>query len=177
MLLQDKLADEIVANLNHDVMCMTYLSSIKSYVEANIQILATYTGVTPVGAPDPLSGPIQLTLTVTPSIVLGNNVRAFLSALKEPNPSAFIEAIFTECISDIISGPITHTLSAKAIYKVNNFLESELKELKEASDYRDCWKIVCGPIVRTFLSMVALPATIPTVTSSGTGTTVINKVL
>ena len=60
MLLSDGLANEIVSNLDHSEMCLTYLRSIKSYVESNIIINANYVGVTPTGTPDPLNGPIQL---------------------------------------------------------------------------------------------------------------------
>lgn len=77
MLLADSLANEIVSNLNHSVMCLTYLSSIKSYVESNIIINATYVGVTPTGTPDPLNGLIKLVLTLTPTMVSGQKVIAF----------------------------------------------------------------------------------------------------
>lgn len=177
MLLADSLANEIVSNLNHSVMCLTYLSSIKSYVESNIIINATYVGVTPTGTPDPLNGSIKLVLTLTPTMVSGQKVIAFLKALKEPNPNAFIQAVFSELIADIISGPPTHTLTAKAIYQINSLSGGELDSLKKASDYVQAWKIICVPIVKTFLTLQAVPATIPTVTASGTGVTTITAVL
>lgn len=177
MLLADSLANEIVSNLNHSVMCLTYLSSIKSYVESNIIINATYVGVTPTGTPDPLNGLIKLVLTLTPTMVSGQKVIAFLKALKEPNPNAFIQAVFSELIADIISGPPTHTLTAKAIYQINSLSGGELDSLKKASDYVQAWKIICVPIVKTFLTLQAVPATITTVTASGTGVTTITAVL
>lgn len=177
MLLADSLANEIVSNLNYSVMCLTYLSSIKSYVESNIIINATYVGVTPTGTPDPLNGLIKLVLTLTPTMVSGQKVIAFLKALKEPNPNAFIQAVFSELIADIISGPPTHTLTAKAIYQINSLSGGELDSLKKASDYVQAWKIICVPIVKTFLTLQAVPATIPTVTASGTGVTTITAVL
>lgn len=177
MLLADSLANEIVSNLNHSVMCLTYLSSIKSYVESNIIINATYVGVTPTGTPDPLNGLIKLVLTLTPTMVSGQKVIAFLKALKEPNPNAFIQAVFSELIADIISGPPTHTLTAKAIYQINSLSGGELDSLKKASDYVQAWKIICVPIVKTFLTLQAVPAAIPTVTASGTGVTTITAVL
>lgn len=177
MLTSNAMASQVVSNLDHSVMCMTYLQSIKDYTESNIQIMATYAGVTPVGAPDPLNGPIQLNLTITPSMPQGAMVIAFLQTLQSPNPSSFIEAIFSEMIADIVSGPITHTLTAKAIYTVNNFTSAELQSLRNADNYVDCWNIVCEPIVRSFQSLQALPVSIPTTTASGTGVTTITSVL
>lgn len=177
MLLADSLSNEIVSNLNHSVMCLTYLSSIKSYVESNIIINATYVGVTPTGMPDPLNGPIQLVLTLTPSMIAGQQVIAFLKSLKEPNPNSFIQAVFSELIADVISGPPTHTLTAKAIYQINSLSGGELDSLKKASDYVQAWKIICVPIIKTFLTLQAVPPSIPTITASGTGVTTITKVL
>lgn len=177
MLLSDGLANEIVSNLDHSEMCLTYLRSIKSYVESNIIINANYVGVTPTGTPDPLNGPIQLNLTLTPSMVAGQQVIVFLRALKEPNPNSFIQAVFSELIADVISGPPTHTLTAKAIYQINSLSGGELDSLKKASDYVQAWKIICVPIVKTFLTLQAVPPTIPTVTASGTGVTTITAVL
>lgn len=177
-MLQDKsLSDEIVRNLNHEVRCKTYLTSIKTYIESNIEILATYTGVTPAGTPDPLNGPIKLNLQLTPTFVQGLKIDAFLETLREPNPASFIEAIFSELTLDVITGPLTHTLTATAIYTINNFTISELDKLKKAKDYVECWDIVCAPIVRTFKTLLSVPTVIPTTTASGAGTTVISSVL
>lgn len=177
MLEARSMATQVISNLNHSVMCLTYLQSIKDYTESNIQIMATYVGVTPIGTPDPLNGPIQLNLVITPSMPQGAMVLSFLRALQSPNPSAFIEAIFSEMITDLIMGPSTHTLTATAIYTVNNFTSAELQSLREADNYVDCWNIVCEPIVRSFRTMKAVPPSIPTVTASGTGVTTITSVL
>lgn len=176
MLLPNALASQIVSNLNHSEACMTYLQSIKDYIESNIMILATYTGVTPLGAPDPNSGPVKLKLTITPTFTQGNMVKAFIASLKEADPNAFIKAVMSECTADLISGPLPYTMSSIAIYSISSLSSGDLRSLaSENNTYVDNWNIICKPLVDSFKSLKNITP-LATTTPAGTGMTVINSV-
>lgn len=180
MLISSQLRDKIISSLKgyqKGRLDLSYLTEIKSYVESNIMINATYMGVTSVGVPDPLNGPIQLNLMLNPAMPQGLILQPLLKSLKSANPNSFINAIMSESNPSTITGPVTHTLTSPGIYSVKSLSASELDSMKKLSDYKSIWLMITDKLVESYLTLTATLTPIPTVTASGTGTTVITTVL
>lgn len=173
------LSNQIISSLGKQAATVSYLKAIKDYVESNIAISATYTGVTPAGTPDPSSGPFMLSLNITPAQPQGLLLSAFLSTLKQPSPQGFLQALFSENVSDILTGDSLRTLSVSVgvIYTTKVLSSQDLDSLSKCKDHQQVWLKYSSWIVETYKTLTPILTPIPTTTATGTGITIINAVI
>lgn len=177
MLNKDNLCAKIVDELNHTVLCITYCKSIRTYLEDNIIITGNYVGLTKSvpPLPDPLNGPFQLKLTLSPTMDLGAKIKTALIAIKvAATPQIWFEALMSELQPGFIEGDNLRILKTPIIYQVSRL---DTDSLKESRNYVDSWLMVSASTIETALSMNDLMKTpIPTTTTSGSGVTTISSI-
>lgn len=176
-LVAQDLADKIINEIGSEVATMSYLRSIKDYIEANIEFSCEYVGMTT--SVPPVKDPAKVEkaiCTLNPTMPLGAKTIPFLSSLKEPNPDMFLTTIFLEMVPITVSSVVPVIFSTTMIYSLKS-MTPDLGRLKESKDYKENWLIFAEHIVDTCLTFTAVPPAIPsTSVTPGSGVTTILKV-